>query len=165
MKVKMTLFAICVSLFLSSCAGMLPPVKRNVAFSEEMFAPSLAKGTATISGQAFLKTRSGEVKFGAGNEVVCVPVNEYTNETQMRGVVNGENLESPPPAYFKYRRTVIADGNGNFEFKELPAGEYYVSCIIRWEYATQYGAMPTGGVASAKVKVADGESVKVIVTK
>lgn len=149
---------------LTSCAGMQPQIKRNVAFSDEMFATSLTNGTSTVTGQAFLKTRSGEVKFGAGNEVVCVPVNEYTDETQ-RAIISGKNLEAPDPRYFKYRRTTIADGNGNFEFRDIPGGEYYISCVIQWEYVTQYGAMPTGGVATARVKIADGESVKIILTK
>lgn len=164
LSTKLALIGLC-AMMVSGCAGMMPPAKRNVAFDEEMFKSSIEPGTATITGQAFLKTRSGEVKFGAGNEVVCVPVNAYTIETQQRTIIGGENLEAPDSRYAKYRRVTQADGSGNFQFSNLPAGEYFISCIIQWEYATSYGPMPTGGVAYVRVKVNEGETVKVVATR
>ena len=87
-------------------------------------------------------------------------------------IVGGELLGPIDPRLAAYRRTTVADGNGNFEFKQLPPGEYYVSCGIYWEYldagyaASGYAVrMPTGGIAYGTVRVANGEIAKVIVTR
>ena len=52
-------------------------------------------GTGTITGQAFLKTRGGEVRFGAGNMVLLIPSTPYTEEDYVRAVVNNETLKEP----------------------------------------------------------------------
>jgi hypothetical protein len=140
-------------------------MKRQVAFIESEFAPYAGTGTSTIVGQAFLKTRSGEVRFGAGCKVQMAPVTSYTTETYERGILRGERLEDPDPRYSAYRHTTIADGNGNFEFHNIPAGSYYVSCPIFWEYATSDGLASTGGIAFGQATVAPGETTKVIVTR
>jgi hypothetical protein len=138
---------------------------RKEQFLESEFAPYAGNGTSKIIGQAFLKTKGGDVKFGAGVEVVLVPVTAYTTEQYVVGILGGRLLEKQHPAYFKYRRTRVGDGSGNFEFENMPAGEYYLSCIITWLVAGPYGLESSGGVAHAKVKVGSGESVKVIVTR
>ena len=161
------MLVVVVGLSLSGCVTPVtpPPAKRQAAFVESEFAPYAGTGTSTITGQAFLKTRSGELRFGAGCEVVMVPVTPYTTETGERAVLRNERLEAPDPRYAAYRRTTIADGNGNFEFRNIPAGSYYLSCDIRWEYATQYGLSATGGTAFGKTTVAAGATTKVIVTR
>src|SRR5437588_13083015 len=79
-----------VALILSSCA--ITPQPRQTVFQEHEFAPYAGKGTSTVTGQAFLKTRGGEVKFGAGNEVWMFPVTSYTTEVYRRAIIGGENL-------------------------------------------------------------------------
>ncbi len=152
--------------FLAGCVVPAPaPAKRQAAFVESEFAPYAGAGTSTVTGQAFLKTRGGEVRFGAGCEVVMVPVTSYTTETHQRAVMGGERLGPHDSRYATYRRTTIADGNGNFEFRNVPAGEYYLDCVIQWEYPTQYGPAPTGGAAFGQVRVTSGETVKVVLTR
>lgn len=165
MNSKLILSALLGMVFLSGCVSARPPAKRQAAFIESEFTPYAGIGNSTVTGQAFLKTRGGEVRFGAGCEVVIVPVTSYTAETHERAVLRGERLEPPDPKYSAYRRTTIADGSGNFEFRSIPAGSYYLSCVIRWEYATQYGPASTGGTAFGKVTVAPGETTKVILTR
>ena len=62
-------------------------------------------------------------------------------------------------------RSTIADAEGRFKFKKLPAGEYYIVCLITWE--APYGdiLLPTGGSAYAQVKLGEGEHVNVVVTR
>jgi len=149
----------------SSLIGCVAPSKRQAVFLESEFAPYAGAGTSTVTGQAFLRTRGGEVRFGAGCEITLVPVTSYTTETQERAVIRSELLESHDPRYTAFCRTTIADGNGNFEFREIPAGEYYASCVIRLEYPTQYGMATTGGIAYGRVRVANGQTAKVVVTR
>ncbi len=67
--------------------------------------------------------------------------------------------------YDSYIKKITADAIGNFEFSDIPAGEYYIECSIFWEVADQYGMIQTGARARKQVKVANGEKLKVILTE
>ncbi len=152
--------------FLCSCVMPQAPMKpMQTAFDEAEFAPYAVPGTSTITGQAFLKTRGREVRLGAGNTVQLLPVTSYTTELRKRVTLGGERVGPVDPRIEKYRRTTIADGSGSFEFRNLPAGEYYVTCVITWEVPNQYVMETTGGVAYGTVKVGAGETAKVVVTR
>lgn len=137
----------------------------QTSFDEAEFTHFADTGTSSVTGQAFLKTRGGEVRLGAGNTVQLIPVTSYTTELRTRVTLEGERVGPVDPRIQKYRRTTVADGNGNFEFHNLPAGEYYLACSITWEVPSQYGLQQTGGVAYGTVKVGVGEAVKVVVTR
>jgi hypothetical protein len=141
-------------------------VPRNAKFIEAEYAAYKGDGKSTISGQAFLKTRGGDVKYGAGNQVHLNPVTSYSTEWFERGIVGNEPLEKPDDRINPYHRTTVADGFGNFAFEHLPPGQYYVACLITWEVPNLWGGglQTTGAWARAKVTVRDGESVKTIVT-
>lgn len=149
-------------LFISSCASI--PQKRQSTFNEAEFLPYAGTGSSNIIGQAFLKTRGGDVKYGAGNEVILIPVTSYTRETIERYVIRGENLEQHDQRYSKYRRTTRADGQGGFEFNNIPAGDYYLVCGIFWTLSDRFSTK-TGGIAHSQVSVKPGETIKVILTR
>lgn len=160
--VSSVLFILLAAFVTVSCST---PQALQAQFNEIEFAPYREEGSGTVTGQAFLKTRGGEVRFGAGNEVVMVPVTSYTTEIFQRSVLGSQQIQRPDPRYFAYRRTTTADGNGTFEIRNVPAGEYYLSCVIAWEVPGPYGLQPAGGIAYGRVKVGAGETVKVIITR
>lgn len=138
----------------------------QTVFDEAEYTPYAGTGTSTITGQAFLKTRAGEVRLGAGNTVELVPLTPYTRERLNRATLGGQHLEPRDPRLAQYVRTTVADGNGNFEFRNVPAGDYVALCLITWEYvASAYSRATTGGQAYGIVKVGPGETVKVVVTR
>jgi hypothetical protein len=143
--------------------------ERNVKFDESQFAPFAGSGTGAITGQAFLKTRGGDVKFGAGNKVVLFPSTDFTEEDYTRVVINSEHLKDPLPddlrAMVPYLHMTVADGSGHFEFKSLPPGQYIVECAILWEVAAGYGTSQTGGVAHSRATVRSGETTSVVATR
>ncbi len=53
-------------------------VKLGQLYDSEVAEAYLLAGTASINGQAFLKTRGGDVKLGAGNAVMMTPDDEWT---------------------------------------------------------------------------------------
>ena len=59
---------------------------------------STRQGTSTITGQAFVKTVGGEVRYGAGDEVSLVPVTPYTTEMTLawRANVLGRPPQTDP---------------------------------------------------------------------
>ena len=150
--------AVLLVISLNGCA----PIPRNVAFNEADFAPYAAGGTASISGQAFLKTVGGDVKYGAGNTVFLMPHNSYTEETWNRALIRGENITPPDPQAERYTRQTTADGEGRFQFDNLAAGDYYVVCTIIWSVPTGYGLTPTGGYVGALVHLDAGQAEKVV---
>lgn len=152
------------------CGCALPsPQPRRAVFDETEYAPYAGEGSCAIEGQAFLKTRAGDVKYGAGNDVWLNPVTTYSREWFERNVIGHEALEPADPRVERYARKTVADGEGRFRFEKLPPGEYYIACWIVWEYVeagmnTAF-LMPTGGAAHTQVKVREGETVKVVVTR
>lgn len=128
----------------------------------------LAKtGTATVSGQVFLKTRGGDVKVGAGNPVILNPVTSYSRFAY-ENRLDRAGLTAPDARLYKYMRETIADASGKFTFKNVPDGDYYVAGTVKWE-AVQGGAYPhlatQGGVIWKPITIKNGESVEVMVTQ
>ncbi len=145
----------------------------TIPFDESALQPFAVKGTSNITGQAFLKTAGGEVRYGAGDDVSLIPVTPYTTKRVEAFVAASDPIVAGilVPQHIdlrlqKYIRTVVADGSGNFEFQNIPAGDYYIACPIFWSVPNlDLGITDqTGGVAHTKTYVGDGETVKVVVT-
>jgi hypothetical protein len=183
----------CIIALATLVAGCITAPQITTPFDESAFQPFVGKGTSTISGQAFQKTVSGEVRYGAGDTVSLIPVTPYTTEMTSAWLHNFNQLRPhADPRLQQYIREVIADGNGNFEFQNIPVGDYYIVCPIFWRAGNQYGGIePTGGtsgatqasaalaafggnqdgvlqqtgaIAFAKTHIGDGETIKVVVT-
>jgi hypothetical protein len=137
--------------------------QRQAQFNPEEYAPYDAQGSSSIHGQAFLKTRGGDVKYGAGNDVLLMPVGSYSTEIWKVSVVQGNRLaEDTDERFKKYIRQTVADGEGRFRFENLSSGEYYAMSYISWEVPSTTGLKKTGGWAGAKIKVGEGEKVETI---
>ena len=161
--VKALLSSILVAISVSAC--VVAPQKMNESFDASQYEPSMRQGSGTVVGQAFLKTRGGDVKVGAGNQVELVAITPYIQERLDRATKMNEKLEPRDVRVLKYVRTTVADAGGNFEFKNIPSGKYAVYCEITWIVPGGYGGTLTGGVAYGVINVKDGESAKVIVTR
>jgi hypothetical protein len=155
------------SLILMTCAvappNKQPPLPRQVAFKPEEHAPYQAQGTSSVYGQAFLKTRGGDVKYGAGNEVLLLPATSYAKEFWDITMKTGRRLKPEMDDDFrKYIKETTADGEGRFKFESLPTGDYYVVSYIEWEVPGAKGPQKTGGWVGAKVTVKEGEKAEPI---
>ncbi len=178
------IFLLILSIILLTIFACTPPPERKklvfkkyeTAFNEADFLPFSGAGTGKVIGQAFLKTRGGDIKYGAGNEVYLIPWTPYTAEIYFKNIQNRgisplerDHMEQPDQRYFKYRRTTIADGVGNFEFDNIPPGEYLLETSIYWEVPQLYGRhgymRTTGGAVDARISVKANETIKVILTK
>lgn len=140
-----------------------PPYQRQAQFIESEYLSYAGKGTGRLSGQAFTKTRGGDVKFAAGNTIYLNPVTTYSKEWFANGIKANRNMSPPDERAREYRREAIADGNGNFEFSDLPAGDYYVATGIFWEVPSGQGLQRTGSNVGEKVTIKDGETTKAVV--
>jgi hypothetical protein len=151
---------------LAGCVTLKPTVER-IPFPENEYTQLQKEGTATVKGQAFLKTMGGDVKFAAGEEILLNPATSYSNQWYEEYYLKQNPISPGDPRQMEYVRKKIADGSGRFEFKNIPAGEYYVTGMVTWEAPTGHqGALQKqGGLISKKIKVTDGEEVEVILTR
>jgi hypothetical protein len=143
--------------------GCVTPHKMATPYNEADFQPFDGTGTSTITGQAFLKTVGGDVKYGAGNTVSLMPVTRYTMEA-WTAARSGKAPQTDLRLQAHIRKAV-ADATGNFEFRNIPAGEYYIECPIFWGVAMSYGVEQTGAVVGSKTQARPGETVKIILTQ
>ena len=164
---KRAAFHLLLSVTLTGCTG-LPQgkVAPRMAFPESEYVVLAKTGIATVKGQAFLKTRAGDVKTAAGNEVFLNPVTSYSLEWY-EAYRSNRRIEERDPRLDEYVRSQLADGNGRFSFKNVPAGEYFLTTNVTWEAPTGFqGALQRqGGIISTRIKVNEGDEIEVIVTR
>jgi len=155
-------FAVLLVLAFASCAGQ-KPIQR-IPFPQSEYDALPKKGTAIVRGQAFLKTIGGDVKKAAGEMVLLNPVTSYSQ--QWFDVVYWRNgsLTDQDPSYMQYVRTTVADAEGRFTFKEVPAGRYFLTTRIVWGVPTRGGLAYQGGYVAKQITVVDGE-MEIILTK
>jgi uncharacterized protein YodC (DUF2158 family) len=143
---KARILLLVVPLLLLGCQAPVPPApsappppvpRMQNAFNESDLQPYLTKGSAFIIGQAFLKTRGGDLKFGAGCKVSLFTATPYFEEWFDGEVVNEtlfhkQDVDSLLQVVQKYKcgQNCVADGSGNFSFRYLPAGRYLLYCKI-----------------------------------
>ena len=142
-------------------------------------------GNSSISGQAFLRQRGGGVVTCAAEEVTLYPVTDYSEEVisaQFDGAKNkgyssyydvwgisSGSVEFDPPLsseFLQNTKTTICDAQGNFTFKNLPAGrEYYVLSRVIWEVPDSYGMSIEGGSLMLRVSTEEGETTEVVLSQ
>lgn len=161
------------SLLLAALAGCAPSAPQpgyviRTPFDESHFAWASARGGGTVLGQAFMRTRGGEVKLAAGNPVYLLPANDYTREMQWAAATGTyAGWANRDPRMDAYRREVTADAQGRFAFRGLPAGAYIVSTWVFWQLPTRRGTLASmsGGVLERLIEVREGETVELVLAR
>jgi hypothetical protein len=133
----------------------------KIPFAEEDFAAYVADGKATLEGEAFGKTRGGEVKTCAGEKVLLAPDTDYDVQviTAFLFVDTKNTLRMAGPAA-KYWKETICDSQGKFTFEDLPAGKWIVITSVRFQISDLSNQ---GGLMAKRVTTIDNKKVKVII--
>jgi hypothetical protein len=150
---------------LAGCAAQQPIVR--IPFPEAEYAALPKTGTGVVRGQAFLKTRGGDVKLGAGNRIVLNPVTSYSQQWYQTIYEQGKPIEEPDLRVQQYLRETTGDAEGRFEFKDVPPGDYFVITVVTWEAPVGYrgSLVSQGGYVIKRVTVRDGQEQQVILTR
>lgn len=140
-------------------------------FDPEQAAFILEQGSATITGTSTIKDSVGEVITCAGNNVYLVPVNEYSRErfTYLFGgsakgfspdeVIRKIKFKPDPPEFRKYMRVGTCNYIGQFSFKNVPAGRYYIGTNIISEI-DGYNTID-GGAYAKEITLKKGQSLHI----
>lgn len=145
----------------SGCGSKSYKMQSN--YNDSDFIQSAKSPVVNIGGQAFSRTVGGDVKYGAGVTVSLFRSNKYTNE--IVGALNeGWRYVDADPKWMTHIMKSTADANGNFVFKNVIPGVYYLETVLTWQYATQYGLKTTGGVIRSKISVTEEQDQKFILT-
>ena len=159
--------ALILTIFLPSWAlaggGRAP---RRVPFEESAFAGYGSAGSATVSGKLVVTSSNGRVHLAHdGNEedridgtvITLLPVAAYTREMVDRELGDGEYLAPSDSRFQKYVRLTRTDAEGNFVFKQIPAGEYFVTGQVKGSSLDDFSYR----WACERIKVKSGQSVKI----
>jgi hypothetical protein len=165
---KKMMLAAALALALAGCAIFDPPLPIvRPPFPEAEYAALNKTGAAIVTGQAFLRTRSGDVKLGAGSPVLLIPVTSYsTFSYDFRNQYY--RLSKEDPRVYASMHVTTADAWGRFTLKNIADGEYYIRARVTWEVPTGDPNYPTstqGGSIWKTVSVRNGEPVEVMVTE
>lgn len=165
------------ALFLSGCATT-PPAP-PVPFDATGLEWAKGKGNNSVSGDAVLRTRGGDVKTCAGLDVKLLPVSDYTRAMAARHYGAGDSgyldrgyVFVSPPAWATemepYVRRKRCNAQGQFSFTDLPEGDYYVIATVIWEAPTggRYSYMATqGGDLLQKITLRAGASENITLSR
>jgi hypothetical protein len=115
---------------LCSCA----PQARLVPYSEAALIPYRGTGSGTVAGRAFTILRDKTVQVAANSTLGLMPDTAYTEEIEDRVFTKGQKLVPPDSRFTKYVRFTTTDGDGNFTFNHVKAGDYFVFCDLAFNY-------------------------------
>ena len=115
-----------------------PVYQTNAAFSPEEASFINVQGTGRIKGSAYLETPNGR-KPAARSKVTLVPATAYARE-RVRLIYGNRKMASAKSVRFQgadrryhaFTRSTMADIEGNFTFKGIGPGEYFVTTAVVW---------------------------------
>ena len=182
MKIKVSVF-VCLLSLIAGCASNQSSISPNRISSQPVVSivPRIpwpineyekiqTDGRFEISGQAFMKTRGGEVKVAAGETVVLSPVTSYSKQFfdfYIRGKKErfqelGSNVDS---RIYDFIKTSIADAEGRFRFQGVKEGHYFLYTKVFWEVPTSSGLHREGGYLGKEVVIPNENQSEIILTR
>lgn len=152
------------ALMMAGCISHPAPQARP-PFPVNEYSALPTSGTGTVDGQVFMRTVGGDVKYGAGSQVVLNPVTSYSEHWYRTIYEVRAPIQDNDPRQSAYIKTTQADGSGNFQFTDVPPGRYFVTSEVRWQAPNQWGLSNQGGQITDRITVNNGKTTKVMLTR
>jgi hypothetical protein len=156
-------FAVLSFLLLAGCVQP-QPMEQFSGFPEQTYLDLPKSGTGTVTGQVFLRTVGGDVKYGAGSPVLLLQETDYMRQFYSAWLDNKRAPVLDNRALYAGFK-VQANGSGEFTFNNVPPGDYYVVSQVTWGAPTPYGVSNQGGSIMVRAIVANDSVTTVMVTK
>ena len=160
---KHILFLSLICLFVYS--GCVSKIKR-IPFPIEEYNVLSKTGNASLTGQAFMKTLGGDVKYAAGCDILLSPITSYSQQWYNESYLLNKPIEDPDPQLYEYTYKTLGDAEGRFAFNNIPEGNYYLITTIIWYTATgfNYSLEPQGGTIAEKIYLKENENLNIVFT-
>ena len=109
--------------------------------------------------------RGGEIRLAAGRTVTVDPATDLAMEWYGKIGVDPDRFDEMPAdgLFAATRRHSAVDAQGRLRFDSLPPGLYIVRTVVTWEAGSPL--VTQGGVVSDTVRLRDGETREVILSK
>lgn len=165
-----------VSLLVGCAQRPMAPARATwtpIPYDESEYASLAKAGTGVVRGQVFATTVGGDVKKGAGRSVILMPATTFRDQWH-RETFETHNVlaASADKRHLQYDRTKVADGDGRFEFADVPPGKYYVLSDITWQtagdiqFARETGFRDQqGGLVVRRIEVRNGSVTEAMLTR
>ncbi len=162
-----------VGLIFAAAAAAGDPVELDSKFILDDVRFVKLHGNSTVAGKAFLKLANGTFKDCAGFNIELLPVAAYSNERIVRTYGNDQQgqilMEQNPPKFTpdvpEYHDMLIkgaCDQRGEFNFSNVPGGDYFVVAFIIWDDASGPSPRKTGGGVMKRIHVPPESRVNVL---
>jgi hypothetical protein len=163
------------------CGANIPPL----TFNKNDYISYLKQGSNKVTGQAFLRQKGGGIVTCAGEEVTLYPNTDYFNNMYgIRGdYIEHKQLENENSLV----RQTKCDAQGNFEFYNIPAGNWALKTDVEWSvfwaegvysppinigrvhmpssYSSHLRDSKQGGILTLDIIVKDNEPNKFIISE
>jgi len=162
----MILRCVLLILFVASSAAAFArePLVLKSRFNAEEVSWVMNSGTATLSGNAYLRLEDGSYRGCGDFHVELLPSAKYADERIY--LTYGNNIEGQilmadkPPTftpdakqYHELNLSAECDENDEFIFHDVPAGEYYLIGFIIWPVGDELA----GGGVMKRISIAEGK--------
>ena len=165
MKFSYVIVSVFAMLLFTSCAQQKSYTIKTQFRSEDWKLGS-ETGNCKLMGQALLKTKGGDVKTCAGEKVILMPYNSYTEELYSVGKQGGFSEASNfEPSIKKYLKVTTCDIDGDFEFDNLPNGKWLLYTQVVWQIPGLYSSSDQGGDMIKIVQTIENNTQKVYLTE
>lgn len=151
-----------ISMTLIGCAETPPSVPITSTYNAGDFVEYEKTGTATVSGQAFMRQKSGAVVTCAGFVVTLVP--DKGIYAEVANVYDSGRNPVKPLYDLKTPAVKLAKCNaqGNFVLSNIPAGKWLLQTEVRWD---EVGHIGMGGFLTEKLDIHEGDNITKLLTK
>ncbi|HZC81826.1 MAG TPA: hypothetical protein VE222_08940 [Nitrospiraceae bacterium] len=146
--------------------------EHKALLNETDYVAFLGNGTGMVSGEVSVTMRDGKITHGENSFIYLIPVTPYTSEWFQHAIQQDHKISGIDPRSFRVTRASMVGTEGRFQFTNVPAGEYYLTCTITpdlppyrflWVSISRAGTDAIKVYATVTVQVDD--HVKVTVTR
>jgi hypothetical protein len=112
-----------------------------------------------------MKTRGGDVRYGAGSLVLLIPYCAQSFAWYKALIATLRDIPPMDPALQALVKATTAGRDGGFRFENEPAGSYLVVTFVTWETPGATYAGTQGGYVGMPVTAEVGKTARIIVTR
>ncbi|MBC8185923.1 hypothetical protein H8E88_32970 [candidate division KSB1 bacterium] len=162
------IYVVLIPLFLFNCISTQPQQNREGRrpFDTAEYKFVKLNGNCEISGEIIVPQRNGADEPCSGCVITLNPATSYSEEFYIKTVQNGIPIEEADLRVLKYIRRAVADDSGNFAFKNIAKGKYYLYSPITYEIRKPTGGYTkTNGYVYKTVYIREKQKVEIVLKK